>query len=80
MLAARAAGRPGHGVAADRGPGSQDQQALHQVPQLADVPGPSQEMRESALLYSEPKYIRMDEGGLHTLESNGLKMKKGVYY
>ncbi len=50
------------------------------IPKLADVPGPSQEMRDSELLYSEPKYIRMDEGGLHTLESAGLKMKKGVYY
>ncbi|MBT6386067.1 MAG: adenylyl-sulfate reductase subunit beta, partial [Alphaproteobacteria bacterium] len=28
----------------------------------------------------EPKYIRMDEGGLHTLESNGLKMEAGVQY
>ena len=37
-------------------------------------------MRDSELLYNEPKYIRMDEGGLHTFESNGLKMKQGVYY
>jgi adenylylsulfate reductase subunit B len=50
------------------------------IPQLRNVPGPSREMREGQLLYNEPKYIRMDDGGLHTLESNGLKMKKGVYY
>jgi adenylylsulfate reductase subunit B len=37
-------------------------------------------MRDGELLYSEPKYIRMDEGGLRTLETAGLKMKMGVYY
>jgi adenylylsulfate reductase subunit B len=37
-------------------------------------------MRNSELLFNEPKYIRLDEGGLHTLESNGLKMREGVYY
>jgi adenylylsulfate reductase subunit B len=50
------------------------------IPKLADVPGPSKEMRDGHLLYSEPKYIRMDDGALHTLQSAGLKMKKGVYY
>ncbi|MCW8947468.1 MAG: adenylyl-sulfate reductase subunit beta, partial [Sedimenticola sp.] len=30
--------------------------------------------------FNEPKYIRLDEGGLHTLKSNGLKLKEGVYY
>jgi adenylylsulfate reductase subunit B len=50
------------------------------IPKLADAPGPSQEMRDSQLLYSEPKYLRMDDGDLHTLEASGLKMKKGVYY
>ena len=50
------------------------------IPKLADVPGPSKEMRDSQLLFNEPKYIRMDEGGLNTLQSNGLKMKAGVYY
>jgi adenylylsulfate reductase subunit B len=50
------------------------------IPQLADVPEPGQEMRDSQLLYNEPKYIRMDEGDIHTLESNGLTMKSGVYY
>ena len=50
------------------------------IPKLKDVPAPSKEMRDSELLYNEPKYLRMDEGGLHTLESNGLKMKQGVYY
>jgi adenylylsulfate reductase subunit B len=47
---------------------------------LATEPAPSQEMRDSELLFNEPKYIRMDEGGLHTLESNGLELKEGVYY
>ena len=50
------------------------------IPQLADAPEPSQEMRDSQLLYSEPKYIRMDDGDIHTLKSNGLKMKAGVAY
>ena len=50
------------------------------IPELSEVPGPTQEQRDSQLLYNEPKYIRLDEGGLHTLESNGLKMKAGVYY
>jgi len=50
------------------------------IPQLADVAAPSQDQRDSQLLYNEPKYIRMDDGDLHTLESNGLKMKIGVYY
>ena len=50
------------------------------IPKLADVPGPSKEMRDGELLYSEPKYIRMDDGGLRTLESAGLKMKMGIYY
>ncbi len=50
------------------------------IPQLADVPEPSQEMRDSQLLYNEPQYIRMDEGDIHTLKSNGLKMKAGVAY
>ena len=40
------------------------------IPKLADVPGPSKEMRDSQLLYNEPKWIRMDEGGLHTLEAS----------
>ena len=50
------------------------------IPKLSEVPGPTREMRDSQLLYSEPKYIRMDDGGLHTLKTNGLQMKKGVYY
>ena len=50
------------------------------IPQLKDEAGPSQEQRDSQLLFSEPKYIRMDDGDIHTLESNGLKMKSGVYY
>jgi adenylylsulfate reductase subunit B len=50
------------------------------IPQLKDEAGPTQEARDSQLLFSEPKYIRMDDGDIHTLESNGLKMKSGVYY
>jgi adenylylsulfate reductase subunit B len=50
------------------------------IPQLKDEAGPTQEERDSQLLFSEPKYIRMDDGDIHTLESNGLKMKSGVYY
>jgi adenylylsulfate reductase subunit B len=37
-------------------------------------------MRDSQLLYNEPKYVRFDDGGLRTLQAAGLKMKKGVYY
>jgi len=51
-----------------------------EIPNLADRPEPSPEMRDSQLLFNEPKYIRLDDGDLHTLESNGLKMKEGVYY
>jgi adenylylsulfate reductase subunit B len=50
------------------------------IPQLANVQGPTKEMRDSQLLYNEPKYIRFDDGDIHTLKSNGLKMKAGVYY
>ena len=50
------------------------------IPKLSQVPGPSKEMRDSQLLYNEPKYIRLDDGDIHTLKSNGLKMKAGVYY
>ena len=49
-------------------------------PNLATETAPSSDMRDSELLFNEPKYIRMDEGDLHTLESNGLEMKEGVYY
>jgi adenylylsulfate reductase subunit B len=50
------------------------------IPQLRDETAPTQEARDSQLLFNEPKYIRMDEDGIHTLESAGLKMKSGVYY
>jgi adenylylsulfate reductase subunit B len=50
------------------------------IPQLSQAAAPSQEMRDSQLLFNEPKYIRMDDGDIHTLESNGLEMKAGVYY
>jgi adenylylsulfate reductase subunit B len=49
-------------------------------PKLADEAAPSDEMRDSHLLYKEPEYVRMDDGGLHTLESNGLTLREGVYY
>jgi adenylylsulfate reductase, subunit B len=50
------------------------------IPKLADVSGPSDSMRKSELLFNEPKYIRMDDGGLYTLKDAGLKLKEGVYY
>jgi adenylylsulfate reductase subunit B len=50
------------------------------IPKLANEPAPSKKMRDSELLFNEPKYVRMDDGGLHTLVSNGLKLKAGVYY
>ena len=49
-------------------------------PDLAAEATPSGEMRNSQLLFNEPKYVRMDDGGLHTLESNGLEIKEGVQY
>ena len=50
------------------------------IPQLRDEKPPTDEQRDSQLLFNEPKYIRHDDGDIHTLESNGLKMKEGVYY
>ena len=50
------------------------------IPKLSQVPGPSREMRDSQLLYNEPKYIRFDNDGVRTLKSAGLKLKKGVSY
>jgi|TARA_B110000967_G_scaffold109994_1_gene112614 adenylylsulfate reductase subunit B len=50
------------------------------TPNLKEVVGPTQEQRDGELLFNEPKYIRFDDGGLHTLESNGLTLKQGVYY
>jgi adenylylsulfate reductase subunit B len=50
------------------------------IPNMKEASQPDDSMRNSHLLYNEPKYIRLDEGGLHTLESNDLKMKEGVYY
>jgi adenylylsulfate reductase subunit B len=48
------------------------------IPKLADQPSPTREMRDGQLLFNEPKYIRFDDGALHTLKSNGLKMVSGV--
>ena len=50
------------------------------IPDLKQASRPTEEQRKSQLLYNEPKYIRLDDGDLHTLESNGLKFKEGVYY
>ena len=50
------------------------------IPQLVNEAAPGNEMRDSQLLFNEPKYVRMDDGGLHTLESNGLEIKEGVQY
>jgi adenylylsulfate reductase subunit B len=49
-------------------------------PELRDVPAPTQDQRDSQHLWSEPEMIRMDDGDVHTLKSNGLKMKLGVSY
>jgi len=50
------------------------------IPKLKDVPAPSKEMRDGQLLYNEPKWIRMDDGGLRTLKDARLTLKKGVAY
>ncbi|MBA5248614.1 MAG: adenylyl-sulfate reductase subunit beta [Gammaproteobacteria bacterium] len=51
-----------------------------EIPDFRNEAEPSAEMRNSELLSFEPESIRLDDGGLHTLESNGLKLKEGVYY
>ena len=50
------------------------------IPDFRNETAPSAEMRNSELLAFEPKYIRMDDGGLHTLETNKLSLKKGAQY
>ena len=50
------------------------------IPDFRDEAEPSDEMRNSELLSFEPKYIRMDDGGLHTLESNKLSLKLRAQY
>lgn len=50
------------------------------LPKFAEMPAPSQDMRDSELLSFEPKDIRMDDGGLRTLKTAGLGLKEGVYY
>ena len=50
------------------------------IPDLKKVAPPTEEQRKSELLFNEPKYIRLDDGDLYTLESQGLKMRQGVYY
>ncbi len=49
-------------------------------PKLSEEPAPRKEMRDSPLLFKEPKYIRMDDGDLRSLKTAGLKLKEGVYY
>ncbi len=49
-------------------------------PKFAEMPSPSQEMRDSELLSFEPRDIRMDDGGLRSLKDASLKLKEGVYY
>jgi adenylylsulfate reductase subunit B len=49
-------------------------------PDLAAAAAPSDEMRNSQLLFNEPKYVAMNDNALMTLESNGLEIKEGVYY
>jgi len=50
------------------------------IPNLKEVPPPANDQRESQLLYNEPKYIRLDDGGLRTVADTGAKFKEGVYY
>jgi len=50
------------------------------TPQLRDVEAPTAEQRESQNLFNEPKYLRFDDGEIHTFESNGLEMRQGVEY
>ena len=50
------------------------------TPDLREVDGPNSEERDSQRLFNEPKYIRFDEGDVHTLASQGLKMQQGVDY
>ncbi len=51
-----------------------------EIPDFRNEAAPTQEERDSELLAFEPEAIRLDDGGLHTLESNGLELKEGVYY
>ncbi len=50
------------------------------IPNLKQVSPPSSDQRNSQLLFNEPKYIRLDEGGLRTVADTGAKFKEGVYY
>jgi adenylylsulfate reductase subunit B len=49
-------------------------------PTLSEEPAPSKQMRDSQLLFKEPKYIRLDDGDLRSLKTAGLQLKEGVYY
>ncbi len=58
------------------------------IPDFRNEPAPTQEQRDSQLLSFEPEAIFnsseddhvSEHKELHTLESNGLEMKEGVYY
>jgi len=50
------------------------------TPELRDVEPPTEEQRDSELLFNEPKYIRFDDGDIHTFKTNGLEMRQGVEY
>ena len=70
--AARSPGASSSGTAPRRTSLADHDQALGTaIPGSPTRPRRAREMRDSQLLYSEPKYIRMDDGGLHTLEAAG---------
>jgi len=50
-----------------------------EIPELAKLPVPTKEDHEGDYLCYEPAAFNQDEG-MHTLATNGLKFKEGVYY
>ena len=50
------------------------------IPKLAEVEAPTEGQRDSQHLYSEPHYIRMDQGEVHTLKAAGLKASDIDYW
>jgi adenylylsulfate reductase subunit B len=49
------------------------------IPELAKLPVPKKEEHSDDFLCYEPAAFNQDEG-MHTLATNGLKFKEGVYY
>ncbi len=49
------------------------------IPELAKLPVPTKEDYDGDYLCFEPAAFNQDEG-MHTLATNGLKFKEGVYY